>query len=48
MFLHDVVVLFQVHHKLNYFLIFLKILIVNYDENFKNSCSQPSLIPKPP
>jgi hypothetical protein len=38
---------FQVRHKLNYFLIFQKnwILIVSYEENFKNSCNQPNLIP---
>ncbi len=37
------VVPFQIQHKLNYFLIceIFWILIVSYDENLKNSCSQP-------
>jgi hypothetical protein len=44
------VVPFQVRHKLNYFLICQNfwILIASYDENLKNSCSQPSSIPEPP
>jgi hypothetical protein len=43
------VVPFEVRHKLNYFLIcqIFWLLIVSYDENFKKTCSQPSLIPEP-
>jgi hypothetical protein len=48
-FIFNIVTPFQVQHKLNYFSIFQKkwILIVSYDENFKNSCNQPNLILEP-